>query len=509
MNHSKRNKYFLFLLLIACVLWTSCRKDFNYETSTGNLSFSKDTVYLDTVFTTIGSSTYSLKVYNNNDTDIQIPSITLKNGLSSKYQINVDGQAGKEFFNTPLLAKDSLYIFIETNFDINTVSETEFLYTDAIEFNHTNNTQSVSLVTLIKDATFLYPKKSSTGFAEQITINQNKNGEEIETAGFILNDSLLNFTNKKPYVIYGYAAIPENNTLNIDAGARVYFHQNSGIYVQKNSSLNVNGELSTDQNNLENEIIFEGDRLESSYDNVAGQWGGIIINKESNSNYINHLTLKNAITGIFINGNTNLNSESNLIIKNTQVYNSSNINIWCNSSKVIGENLVIGNAGNTSLYLNGGNYKFTHCTFSNYWNSSFRLGKTLHVNNTNEQILVNADFLNCIIDGNTSSEVLLSNSSSTSLLNFNFENCILKELSTAYNYNDTNLFNSIFINENASFINPNGNNFKLQEDSFAINKANISGSQTVPFDILGNSRNKENNDIGAYQFISNFKVKNN
>ena len=43
----------LFIALIASL--TSCRSDFDFEPSSGGLEFSKDTVYLDTVFTNIGS----------------------------------------------------------------------------------------------------------------------------------------------------------------------------------------------------------------------------------------------------------------------------------------------------------------------------------------------------------------------------------------------------------------------------------------------------------------------
>jgi len=59
----KRYIYFT-ITLGFLMLWSSCRKDFEYAPSTGSLEFSKDTVYLDTVFSKIGSSTYNLKVYN-------------------------------------------------------------------------------------------------------------------------------------------------------------------------------------------------------------------------------------------------------------------------------------------------------------------------------------------------------------------------------------------------------------------------------------------------------------
>ena len=44
----------LLLLIGLAVSVTSCRNDFDFESQVGGLSFSKDTVYLDTVFTNIG-----------------------------------------------------------------------------------------------------------------------------------------------------------------------------------------------------------------------------------------------------------------------------------------------------------------------------------------------------------------------------------------------------------------------------------------------------------------------
>ena len=86
------------------MLWSSCRKDFEFSPSTGSLTFSKDTVYLDTVFTNIGSSTYNLTVHNRSDNDISIPSVRLALGETSNYRLNVDGVAGKSFENVVLLA---------------------------------------------------------------------------------------------------------------------------------------------------------------------------------------------------------------------------------------------------------------------------------------------------------------------------------------------------------------------------------------------------------------------
>jgi hypothetical protein len=84
-------RQFTILLVIGILIAvSSCRTDFETMPSTGALEFSRDTVYLDTVFTNIGSSTYTLKVYNNSKNDITIPTIKLGKGLSSKYRMTID-----------------------------------------------------------------------------------------------------------------------------------------------------------------------------------------------------------------------------------------------------------------------------------------------------------------------------------------------------------------------------------------------------------------------------------
>src|SRR5210317_1848916 len=128
-------KYIYGLALICClVFWSSCRNDFESIPSSGNLEFSKDTVYLDTIFTNIGSSTYNLKVYNRSDEDINIPTIQLAEGESSNYRLNVDGIPGKTFEDIQILAEDSIFVFIETTIDIDNYPNPEnaFLYTDKI-----------------------------------------------------------------------------------------------------------------------------------------------------------------------------------------------------------------------------------------------------------------------------------------------------------------------------------------------------------------------------------------
>ncbi|MEH6407633.1 MAG: hypothetical protein V7767_10145, partial [Leeuwenhoekiella sp.] len=420
------------MCIIIC--WSSCRNDFETSPSTGELEFSRDTVFLDTVFTNIGSSTYTLKVYNHSDKTISIPNVGLKNGENSDYRLNVNGIPGRTFENVEILAKDSIFIFIETtiNYADYANPESSFLYTDAINFDTGVYQQKVELVTLVQDAIFLYPQKDDQGIKETLSLGTDTDGNEVLIEGFFLDDEELNFTAEKPYVIYGYAAVAPDKTLNIEAGARIHFHAESGLIVAKNGSLHVNGKLSEDQDLLENQVVFEGDRLEPDFSDVPGQWGLIWLTDGSTDNNIEYATIKNATVGILMDSNDGT-ANPTLTIKNTQIYNSSNIGLYTKTGNILGENLVINNSGISSLWLSlGGNYDFTHCTFANYWSQGFRNYPAVQIDNyllTEDQAfvadLLSANFTNCIIFGNLGEEFSVSQSEEATF-NFKFTNCLIQ-----------------------------------------------------------------------------------
>ncbi|WP_240815548.1 hypothetical protein, partial [Mammaliicoccus sciuri] len=78
-----------FKLLLAFSFWAlllavSCNKDdITFDEPTQPLSFSRDTVFCDTVYHQVRSETYVVKVYNNEDKDVIIPRINLEKGASS------------------------------------------------------------------------------------------------------------------------------------------------------------------------------------------------------------------------------------------------------------------------------------------------------------------------------------------------------------------------------------------------------------------------------------------
>jgi hypothetical protein len=502
-------RYLLTILFLGILIsLASCREDFSTERSSGKLEFSKSKIYLDTVFTNIGSSTYTLKVYNRSNKDISIPTVQLGKGLGSKYRLMVDGRTenGKIFNNVELLANDSLYIFIETTVDIASANPTSLTYDDQILFDSGTNQQKVDLTTLIQDANFIFPNRTlSPTVYETISVN----GFQAGTRGHNLTATELNWTNTKPYVIYGNVVVPTGSTLNIAAGTRVYFHSDATLIVNDGATLNIAGGLNvfdpiSGAITTKNEVSFEGDRLEPSFEDTPGQWGAVFI-LSNNNNTINHLTLKNATLGIYAVSNVNV---PKLTIDNSQFYGCSNFGILARDSFIRGRNIVINSAGQASLAcLEGGDYDFTHCTFNNNWQSSsqraviltdnFTIGTTIIVSN------LISNFKNCIIYGSTNNNELFLDKKGSSF-STTFSNCLVKLSDSNSNLSNPVLYDAIrnptfnnLRNLNPTFKNPAKNKLNLLVGSAAIGTANFSNSNFL--DVLGLTRTNPS-DIGAYKF---------
>jgi len=521
---------FVLFLLAFVVFWSSCRNDFETTLSTGKLEFSRDTVFLDTVFTTIGTATYSFKVYNRSDQDITIPTVRLEEGEDSDYRLNVNGRAGKSFEDVTIFAQDSIFIFVESTFDIATEAplEKEFLLTDKVLFDTGSLQQDVDLVTLVKDAIFLFPQRDTQGNTESLRLGVNEAGEEVRIQGFFLDADELTFTKDKPYVIYGYAAVPSGQTLTIAAGARIHFHEDSGVLVGNNATLLVNGAPSTDpENPLENEVIFQGDRLGSGnifdeesgsdFTRSSGQWGVIWLLAGNTTHQINHATIINATAGLLLDANDG-STTPKLNISNSQLYNNTTAGIIARNWDITAENVVINNSGQAAISCSyGGNYNFNHCTFTNYWTNSFRefpavlLSNKLITGSNPEDFIsqpLQADFTNCIIFGNENTEIGFDRDPTVDF-NFKLQHCLIKldinnsqipeENLELYTTTNTAFYEDIILNENPDFKDIKDDNMlNIGDNSAANGKASILGSG---MDILGTARSTTAPDIGAYESV--------
>lgn len=483
------------LMLFICSLLTLACEDEILETrpSSGKLEFSKDTVFLDTVFTNISSSTRSFKVYNRSNENINLPIVELAKGESSFYRLNVNGVPGKSFENVPIMARDSIFIFVEATIDFNSVSDP--LYIDQIVFDQGENQQDVELVTLVQDAYFLFPERDADGIKETIVIGVDEEGEEIEVEGFYLDGS-PKWTNEKPYVIYGFAGVSSGNTLTVGKGVRIYFHNNSGLVVEEGASLQVEGAR-------ESKVVFQGDRLESFFDEIPGQWSGILLRENSRDHKVSHAVIKNSTVGLLVDAAESGSEGAALRINDSEIYNTSSFGLFARDTGIFGSNLVIGNNGSASLVCSeGGSYRFAHSTFANFWSGGVRVLPAVLVSNVS-----NADFENCIIEGNQGIEFLLEQEPG-SQLEFSFVNSLLRfedpggvyQGDPLYDFTNDELYRNNVYNGNPDFIEVESNDLRIGEESQAREIGNVLVADQIPFDLLGVDR-RESPDAGAYQHV--------
>ena len=474
-------KHFLFFLLTTILF--ACKKDILENEKNATLHFSTDTITFDTVFASIGSITKILTVYNRNDFDVK-SNITLRGHSSANFRMNIDGVPGNSQSKIEIPAKDSIFIFLEVTIDpsSNTIP---YILTDSLVFTTGIKKQDVDLVAWGQDAYFHTAN----------TYGNIVNGTDTTRFYYHLLDCTTPWVNDKPHVIYGYAVVDPGNTLTINEGCNIYLHKNSGIIVGNpfsefaGGSIKINGALG-------NEVVFQGDRLDSWYKEIPGQWDRIWLIPGSIDNEINYAIIKNGNIGI--HADTVYNNSPTVTISNTIIENMSGIGILGQGSHITATNTVISKCGQYAVACNiGGTYNFSHCTFANYWNYSSRNTPSILLNNYYEggdgnvyvRDLNVANFTNCIIDGSLSTEVSLQKQD-IGAFNYNFDHCLIKLEPTIDT--DNSYYKNVIINQSPKFV--DNDNFHLTEDSPAID-AGMGPSES---DIEGNSR--INPDIGAYEF---------
>lgn len=391
-----KNAVWFVQILLLLFAFGGCRKDRVTSDTSARLEFSRDTVHFDTVFTTLGSTTQLVKIYNRNSDAVSISRIELEGGTASNFRINVDGQPGTTFTDLIVRGGDSLWMFIEVTVDPGN-QNTPFVIEDRIRFTTNGNEQAVTLVAWGQDAVF------HGGPGQLFVLGCN----EVWTA-------------EKPHVVYGIVAVDEGCTLTITAGTQVHCHARSGIYVYR-GTLNVEGQKNS-------EVVFQGTRLEQQFANVPGQWGielafqfqgnfgvetatvvrGGIWLMESVGSTIDYAILKNGNIGIQVD-TLGAASTDALTLSNTVIKNMGVIGLLGQGASISGWNNLVTNCGQScAAFTIGGSYRFAYSTFANYWSGSIRQAPTFLLNNyyldfnNNLQVrpLTNTWFHNCIMWGN-------------------------------------------------------------------------------------------------------------
>lgn len=489
------------IVLSVLVAFTSCRKDeLVSDDSSIVLTFSRDTVLFDTVFTTVGSATRTLKVYNNSSNAIEISDIYLGGDENSAFRVNVDGDPGTDFEDVMIPGGDSIFIFVEVTVDPNGAN-TPLIEEDSLVFITNGNVQDVDLVAWGQDANFFFPTNQVSGLPDFTCLD-----------GDCLNDGGpvdVTWTSEKPYVIYGYLIVDSLDHLTIEAGTTVYFHNGSGLWVFEDGQITVNG-------TVEAPVTFRHDRLESLYDDLPGQWDLIRVNEgqAGRDNIFRNVVIKNSILGIQAQPLVLQEedvfkpvSENQLILENVIIQQTSAFGLFLRNYRVDAKNSVFASSGQYSCGITGGgSYDFQHCTFGNYWLFGTRTTPGFFMSNLYED---EAGFLqsrdisffnaqNSIFYGNTFEEFLVEFDENQTLDNIGFSHCLVRI--DEMDISDDLVYQDMFSNVSAGpgFEAPSEHDFSPRENAFIIDKGDP--ALILGNDILGNPRDGLP-DLGAYERV--------
>jgi hypothetical protein len=480
-------KHFFLIFFCLIVVFSSCKKEHSVSSDPAfKLAFSADTILFDTVFTSLGSSTHHLKIYNNHSEDLNISEIKLMGGDNSRFRMNVDGEDGIHFTDKTIPANDSLYTFLNVTIDPND-QNTPFVIEDSILFVTNTNRQIIHLVAWGQNAHYIIADQSIPSLRYPFKIV----ADSLETT---------HWTNEKPYVVYGYALINSYGTLHIHEGTHVYFHDKSGILSWSDGQLIVEGSATQP-------VILEGDRLEPYFKNQPGLWDRIWLmdGRPGADHLIDHAIIRNAFIGIQ-SESIFKPTQSALRVHNTIVENHTGIGIYSNLYAIEANNTVIDNCGQYALAIvNGGDYLLTHCTIGNYWWNSTRTTTSVFFNNYTDdedsgeryEYPFHLEMGNSIVYG-TAQEEFGTNLSGVEVdTTYLFDHCLIK---SEKHHNDEPGFSNCIFNQDPMFVNYRAYDYHLSD---ILSPAVGAGSPTlgalVPQDLDGKNRTGTP-DLGAYQY---------
>jgi hypothetical protein len=349
-------KYILILTAIfVSGIFHACRIEDEFTTDpSAKLQFSVDTIYFDTVFTQLDSSgvrpisvTQQIRVINPNNNAVKT-NIRLSGNFPSVFKLNIDGQSTNQVYGKEIYGKDSLIIFVQCYIPAGS-QNLPFIVTDQILFETNGNIQDVDLVAWGQDANYLF-------------------NDVLDC-----NSGNLRWTADKPYVIYDSILVPEGCVLTIDAGARIHSYNKSSILVA--GTLIVNGSAN-------NPVIFEGTRLDGDYKELSNQWAGIRFLPRSKNNVITGSIIRNGFIGVEVDSQS-VNSNPNLTITQSHIYNMSAVGIVGYSSHIVAANNIISDCGQFGFFgALGGKYQLVHNTIASYNTKFNRQNPILVFDNT-------------------------------------------------------------------------------------------------------------------------------
>ncbi len=462
----------------ALAMFSACTDDESFTTSSSNrLTFSTDTVKIDTVFSNVPSSTRSFWAFNRSGDGIRCASVRLENGASSGFRVNVDGIYLSESRNyrtseIEVRDKDSIRVYVELTAPVNNATSPQPVEDNLIFTLESGVEQRVNLNASSWDATLL----------RNVVIS---------------SDSTLDGSSK-PIVIYGGITVKENATLTLAAGTTLYFHNDAGIDVY--GSLVCNG-TATDN------VTLRGDRLDKmfdylSYDFIPGQWQGVHLYATSYDNRLTHTDIHGAYNGIVADSSDV--SRQKLTLNASTIHNCQGYGLHAINSKMTVDNTQITNTLNDCVRFDGGNVDMNNCTLAQFYPFDSNRGASIRFTATHPLAL---SVLNTLITGYGDDVMKGVPGNDSMTFNYAFDHCIIRtpKIETADSVHFTNVtFENVkdtIGSGEKHFVKLDTENlrydFHLASVSTAIGKANA--STALPTDHDSTARDTTP-DVGAYEY---------
>ncbi len=399
-------KYWVrYIPLLFTVFLFQC-SDYNSVSDSPNasLSFSRDSVYFDTLVSTISSTTETLMVYNHQSDGLIVQTVSLEKGKESPFRINVDGETlsdgiGEDFL---IRKKDSLRVWIEVTPPLVGTNEPR-VYHDKIIFRLRN------------------------GKEQKVNLSVGAIDAHIVKGLAVTEDMTLD--NQKPYVIYDSLVVSPGVRLTLLPGTRLMFHDKTAV--------DVYGTLVA-EGTFDRPVVFRGDRMDHmfdnlKYDNTPGRWEGIRLHAESFHNRLAHCDIHSAKFGIVCDSSDI--SIPKLELNSSIIHNVSGDGLQLNHCNSSIYNSQISNTLGRSVYIFGGSYEFVHNTIAQYYPFSAKRQEALYLANIegkNYRDLLKAHFVNCVITGYDEDVIMGSiDEGSDTPVDYLFKNCFLRTPSSS------------------------------------------------------------------------------
>ena len=340
----------IFYVFITLILFVACTDDDNFSMSNGlRLSFTTDTVYMDTVFSRTPSSTYAFWVHNDNNEGIRLSSVHLNRRNQTGFRVNVDGSyldntLGSQINNLEVRRNDSILVFVELTSSETSQKDPTLIEDDLVFTLESGVQQKVNLRAWSWDAV-----KYDQLFVTKDTV--------IESAS--------------PIIIYKGLNIQEGVTLTI-RHTTLYFHDQAGIEVY--------GNLVADS------CVMRGDRLDHMfdylpYDRVSGQWKGIHFYGSSAQNILSHTEIRNAENAIVLDSAQLDTMQVRLAMTRCVVHNAKGNGLETVNAHISLHDCQFSNTWGDCVSIIGGIADISYCTLAQFYPFNADRGAALRFTN--------------------------------------------------------------------------------------------------------------------------------